>query len=273
MLRHRKESKMNKLMFALLLAAVSFAGYADATNGPKRRRPPHPTSRPSGGIAEKPYEGKVFRVLNLQSDYAGEKLHALTRDIRLTALLPIECVDSEPSEGKCPFEVAESLVSSDGVGAGAIVVCDSRLPIELVSPDRRWGILNIAPLKADAPDDDKFEKRFVKVYWGIIARTLGAGMSSFPGCVLVPFTDLKGLDAINAVRPCPEPFNKMIDTGESYGIKTISIATYRTACQQGWAPAPTNDVQRAIWEQVKAEQSEKPTNPIRIVPGQKPSGK
>ena len=27
-------------------------------------------------------------------------------------------------------------------------------------------------------------------------------------------------------------------------------STYRKACQEGWALAPTNDVQKAIWKEV-----------------------
>ena len=30
------------------------------------------------------------------------------------------------------------------------------------------------------------------------------------------------------------------------------VATYKRACREGWAPTPTNDVQRAIWEKVHA---------------------
>jgi len=251
---------MKRLAVAFLAAVVSIAACADAPTAPRRRRPPHPKGRPSGGITEKAYSGKVFRIVNMQPDYAWDKLAELTRGIRYTSLLPIECVQGELSAGQSPFAAAEALVGGEGVGAGAIVINDPAMPIELISPDRRWGILNIAPLKADNPSEAKFEQRFVKVYWGIIARTLGAGTSSFPGCVLVPFTNMKELDAISAVRPCPEPFNKMIDTGKVYGIDTISIASYRTACEQGWAPAPTNDVQKAIWN----EYHELPTKPITI---------
>jgi len=43
-------------------------------------------------------------------------------------------------------------------------------------------------------------------------------------------------------------------------------ATYRRACHLGWAPPPTNDVQRAIWEKIKAEKERGPTKPITIPP-------
>jgi hypothetical protein len=48
------------------------------------------------------------------------------------------------------------------------------------------------------------------------------------------------------------------------GVLPAQRATDMKACQEGWAPAPTNDVQKAIWEKVKAEKSEKPSKPIKV---------
>jgi hypothetical protein len=50
------------------------------------------------------------------------------------------------------------------------------------------------------------------------------------------------------------------------GITQTMISSYLKACEQGWAPAPTNDYQRAIWEKVKADKERGPTNPITIPP-------
>jgi hypothetical protein len=30
------------------------------------------------------------------------------------------------------------------------------------------------------------------------------------------------------------------------------MTTYRNAVMEGWAPAPTNDIQRAVWDAVKS---------------------
>jgi len=251
---------MQKIIMSVLMAVISLSAISDEASAPKRKVPKRVPSRPSGGIVEKAYSGNVFRILNLQRVYAGQKLAELTKSIRWAVLLPIECVEGVPQADTTPFKAAETLVSTQGVGAGVVIIDDPSMPIELLAPDRRWGILNVAPLKADNPTTEKLELRFTKVYWGIIARTLGAGTSSFPGCVLVPFTDMKELDAIKATRPCPEPFNKMIDTGATYGIGIITITTYRTACQQGWAASPTNDIQRTIWNEVR----KLPEKPIKI---------
>ena len=36
--------------------------------------------------------------------------------------------------------------------------------------------------------------------------------------------------------------------------------TYKEACEEGWAPAPTNEIQKAIWDKVRAT----PKNPMKI---------
>ena len=46
-------------------------------------------------------------------------------------------------------------------------------------------------------------------------------------------------------------------------------SVYRKACEEGWAPAPTNDVQKAIWDKVHAM----PTEPIKIKPETKKTEK
>ena len=63
-----------------------------------------------------------------------------------------------------------------------------------------------------------------------------------------------------------EEFYKMIDEAHRRGVRSVRLASYRQACREGWAPAPTNDVQRAIFEQVKADKERGPTNPITIPP-------
>ena len=77
---------------------------------------------------------------------------------------------------------------------------------------------------------------------------------------------MKDLDAIPLLQPGPEPNNKMIDEAHRRGVQSARFTTYRQACREGWAPAPTNDLQKAIWEEVKADKERGPTNPITITP-------
>ena len=249
----------NLLIFHVLALTIVMSAIA-ADDKPVRRGPPR-LNKPSGGIVEKQMVSKVFRILNTTAVVPQDKINGLTLDIRYSVLLPIEVV-CEEQVVECPFSTADKLIAQKNVGAGVLIVDNSKFPIIVVSPDRKWAIMNIYPLKEDSPTPDKLFERFTKVYWNAIARTLGAGYSSYPGCVLVPFTTVAELDAVKVLKPCPEPFNKMIDTGNALGIKTLSIASYRSACEKGWAPAPTNDVQKAILDEVHAI----PTEPIKIKP-------
>ena len=47
-----------------------------------------------------------------------------------------------------------------------------------------------------------------------------------------------------------------------YGITPWYQTTYHKAVEEGWAPAPTNEYQKAIWDKVHAM----PTAPIKIKP-------
>ena len=78
--------------------------------------------------------------------------------------------------------------------------------------------------------------------------------------ILRPAKTLAELDAISATTPWPLQHNAMVDRLEKRGVKMVKVGTYRQACQEGWAPAPKNDEQKAIWNQVHAI----PDKPIKI---------
>lgn len=76
----------------------------------------------------------------------------------------------------------------------------------------------------------------------------------------MPFSTLADLDAKKSVRPAPDGINAMMNNAAGYGMTPLTIASYRTACRYGWAPAPTNDVQKAIWNEIH----QIPDKPITI---------
>jgi hypothetical protein len=45
-----------------------------------------------------------------------------------------------------------------------------------------------------------------------------------------------------------------------FGVKKERRIPYRVACQEGWAAQPTNDYQKAVWEQVHSI----PDKPLKI---------
>jgi len=253
---------MKKLVVLVAAGCMALAAVAAPDAKPRRMRP-DAHSRPSGGMVEKSYNGNILRVLDAQSVVPHEKVAGMVRRMRWATLLPFETVCGKANGGIRELsDVAKSLLSEKKVGAAVVIVDDASQAFRIYSEESNWAILNVAFLREDRPDDVKFMSRFEKMVWRALARSLQVGSVTHMPSVLQPFSTLAELDANSTMRPSPEGFNAFIDNGNAYGIRTITIASYRDACHKGWAPAPTNDVQRAIWEEVHAL----PTEPIKIKP-------
>ncbi len=177
-------------------------------------------------------------------------------------------VDMELKEG-APVTVATASmgVLKSGGQAAVFIVDDASLPALLVAPESRWAMVNAAALVADKASAATVAKRAMKEACRAFAQLAGASNSSVPeGCVLRPVNSLRDLDALTVDCFCPEPVQRIVEHLETLGVEPFSGTIYRSACMQGWAPAPTNDVQKAIWERVMAEKERGPTNPITIPP-------
>lgn len=254
-------------LFGLLLACVLVCNSSDAAG---QRRRPDANSKPSGGMVEKPYSGNVFRFVDAQSAIPHEKIASFVQKMRWSTILPFEVrvlpTVKSVSEG---CSVAETLVTQTRVGAGIVIVDDPTSTQCIDYKEANWAVLNLAFLKKDNPSLEKLEQRAIKILWIAAARVLGAGYSNHTISVLKPFRSLKELDRNPATQPSPDGFNAMLENAKAYGITTITISSYRTACRNGWAPAPTNAYQQAIWDEMKAEKERGPTNGLQIPPPNK----
>ena len=79
--------------------------------------------------------------------------------------------------------------------------------------------------------------------------------------VMSPVKTPEDLDAVKIEFPMPLPLlgaigNHMVKAG----MEATVTAYYRQACTEGWAPAPTNEVQKAIWDKAHAV----PAKPMKI---------
>lgn len=71
------------------------------------------------------------------------------------------------------------------------------------------------------------------------------------------FVYLLGVDG----KFTPQSMGAVLSNAKEKGIAQVRRTTYRKACEEGWAPAPTNEFQKAIWEKVKAAKTEAAANP------------
>ena len=80
---------------------------------------------------------------------------------------------------------------------------------------------------------------------------------------VIQFDGIGGATTVDKLVIVPagtEPYGKMSDTATRLGCAEAKFTTYKQACREGWAPPPTNDVQKAIWDQVR----QMPAKPIKI---------
>ena len=206
-----------------------------------------------GGFLYAPVTGKVVRVVNRQNALPLRDLEKIVNDTCGVVGYVAEIVAINPSDGRTGARV--ELVEDDS-------------PTLLVAPEDFWCRINILRLTADKPDVKLLRRRVVKEFWRALAMALGAANSNYQPCLMRTISSLKDLDSDDTLVPCPEPYDKMQRTAEKIGLAHPHRVSYKRACQEGWAPAPTNDVQRTIWENVHAL----PTEPIKIQPEAKKVG-
>jgi hypothetical protein len=136
------------------------------------------------------------------------------------------------------------------------------LPLALTLPEQNLSIVNVKELIADNPKAILLDNRLVRSAMRGFAFSLGVGYSTFEVGVMQPIFNAADLDRFPANFIPPDSANSALQNGEKIGFKPYRRTTYKRACKEGWAPAPTNDIQKAIWDKVHAM----PTAPIKIKP-------
>ncbi len=213
----------------------------------------------SGGVVERNVQGSSALIVNAaQGAIPMEFVEEAAASIRGLVLVKVETAVGEPSRSHRPTAEHPVVVA---------VVKDSASDATiLVAPEQNWATLNVAPLLRDNPPREVLAARMHKEIWRATAMAMGAANSMMQPCLLRQINTLRELDHTKNMLPSPQPVNNMIEVADKLGIVRVHRATYRKACEEGWAPAPTNDVQKAIWEKVKADRERGPTNPITIPP-------
>lgn len=155
---------------------------------------------------------------------------------------------------------AANFVVDNKASVGIFIIEKAGYPIMLVSPESRFAFVNLLALKVDSPEEEKLDWRLRKMLWRAFAYTCGGGASEVSGCVMNPIFSLKDLDSLDTEMVSPDGCSGMNAAFKKLGISPFRRTTYKVACQEGWAPAPTNEFQKAIWDKVH----EIPSEPLKI---------
>ncbi len=204
----------------------------------------------TGGLIQRPLEGRDVLILDLQVTVAAADKAA--KGIKDFFRIPVIVKKEKASD---PISKANTALTEKNVGM-VIVVCESdTLPSLLVAPETRWAIVNVTALFADKPEDSvrvsRVEKEIVRAF-GYVG---GAANSKFEGCAMSPIYKPQDLDALKTAAISPGPLPSIFKTLNVLGIAPIKFVTYKVACEEGWAPMPTNSFQKVIWEAAKEKKT------------------
>ena len=218
---------------------------------------PAETEETGGFLTVWPANHGTFTFVNAQNAVADDVIAKPINAIKDDFHIDIRSVKGDfPEIRQIPARLAEMK------SLGAIwIVNDPALPMMLAAAENGWGILNVAPFITDKPDAKKLDQRLLKMFNRTFATIHGATDSPMmPQCVMKPAHGLADIDALICRNFSPEAYSKVSSYLQKCGYLTSHSGTYYDACEEGWAPLPTNAVQKAIWDKVHAM----PTAPIQL---------
>ena len=141
----------------------------------------------------------------------------------------------------------------------ALFIIESReYPTLLSAPEDGWAMVNFSKIK-DVNTSCYYNRARKELLRGFLMLG-GAFNSQFPHPLVRCVTNAKQLDDIKTCEFPYDALDRMEEYLKGYGISTYKLCSYVEACNEGWAPQPTNDVQKAIWDRVYTP----PSKPIKI---------
>ena len=240
--------------------AAKFAAMSEEERAKRREEARQKVMEMHGGIVDRAGEGAIA-VVNCQTRADISAIGGKVDDLRRMTHMVVEM-----REGTFDLRAA---ALPPGVSAAVFVVDDPGLPASLVAVEAKWGVVNVSPLLSGDPDKATAAKRFTKEFVRVASLTFGGGGSQYSGSPLQPVFGVADLDAVMGEGFTVDVTGAMARNLRAMGMKAARRATYRKACEEGWAPAPTNSHQKAVWEQVKADKERGPSNPVTINPPRK----
>ena len=167
--------------------------------------------------------------------------------------IAVEVADGE-------FDLANPVLKGE---ASLFVIDNPALPMSLVAPEAKWSMVNVAKLKTEKAAF--FESRVKKMTTRGLAYALGTGDSQYPMCLTGFVTKPEDLDKFMDTRLPMDVLGRITKYAASCGITPYKMTTYKKAVVEGWAHSPTNEDQKAIWDEIHTL----PTKPITIEPEKK----
>ena len=201
----------------------------------------------------RPGTGRVG-IVSMQTKFSDKDLQTSAEQFGRQLKFPVSFVRAE---GMPDIRLIERKMKVQGFDVAVFVVDDETIPMSLISLEERWGIINARLILEGNPSGKARELRLRRALARVFKALLCSG-STTKGVSAV--RSGKDLEALPADPIDVASLMQMINSLQSFGLRPSRTVPYYRACMEGWAPAPTNDSQKAIWEKVH----EIPDQPIKI---------
>ena len=217
----------------------------------------------SGGLVYPKTNGKTLLIVDARGVQDGI-VESFAKDAKGRFHIGITTVSRDIADNDDPFEFANGCKTAMNPAVLMLVDRPGK-PVLSIYPEEAVGIVNVASLKT--ADKELFETRVAKETWRGIALALGGFATVAPNgrvvkSILAPVYSTKDLDDMKVQSLSPNQCAAVYESISKVGIQAARPVVYSVAVRQGWAPAPTNEIQKAIWDKVHAL----PTEPIKIAP-------
>jgi len=240
------------LSFTIMLSLSLFASDMETSKLAIARESMY---RQTGGFVEQKSEGKIL-IINCQKkvseDMIIERMNHFYDSthyrLSLHSIPSFSCKD------------APNIIKSFNAVSAVFILDDENLPFSLIALEESWGLLNVSHFIQPDTDKKVIEKRFKKAFVRTAGMTFGGILPQHKGIKNPPVVDGVSLEKYPMNGYGVDGIQAITKLLTAKGITKSRRTVYIVACREGWAPAPTNDIQKAIWDKVHAA----PKNPIKI---------
>ena len=206
--------------------------------------------RKQGPIVTKPQSGPSILFRNMQAAVPHDVVTNVLENAAQVTRLPFVAEVAEPPQAMDPLGLARETLASGDFAAAVLLVDVKGWPSLLMAPEQSWVIVNVDALREGA-DAEQLARRMQQQLWRAASFALGAADSRIENCVMNVVTKPSDLDALN-IAPYAEYLGKMMQHARALGMEPRRIAPYRRAVEEGWAEKPSDEIEQAIWDEVKA---------------------
>ena len=200
----------------------------------------------TGGLVDPPKDIRTLVVLDCR-EKDGSQLTNHLAAVRTQLGLKAE-IRKATCGAADDLWVLATKAKSDGAGAVVVLVERNGLPVLTTFPEDAVSYVNVLTLQ-EGVEYSQYRRRLVKELWRGIGFAIGGYANPmYKGSCMQPVFSLSDLDAVSSWALIPPQINAISMVKSKLKLYNPNPVPYSRAVREGWAPAPTNDVQRSLYQ-------------------------